>query len=225
MGKPMLPPESTLRHTHTTADLVTTDTTPLGVYQSDRPIIFSAPMIHAIQDGRKSQTRRVVRLCDCGWENSLLTYWDNATQRLMLPCGHLKRPIYQPGQGLWIRETFQLARNEQKEPIVVYAADGIELPQWKSPIFMNRQYSRIDLEITSVRVERLLDISEEDAKAEGMVPYSRPANQGGLSENGYHETYKRAFLKGWDKIHNGTKINNAHLLNPWVYAIAFKRSA
>ncbi len=194
---------------------------------SERPIIFSAPMIHAIIEGRKTQTRRVVRLCDCGWENTLLTYWDATIQRLVLPCEHLKQPIYQPGQQLWVRETFQLALNEHKESVVVYAADGIELPRWKSPIFMNRQYSRITLEITSVRLEHLLDISEEDAKAEGVTRYIRIASESlekfGISENGYVQTYKDAFLKGWDKIHNGTKLNNAHLLNPWIYAMNFRR--
>jgi hypothetical protein len=146
----------------------------------ERPILFSAPMVRAILDGRKTQTRRVIK------------------EKLMRGEGaHVNNCQYgKPGDRLWVRETFcyhdYLAR-------YLYKADGVTGVKWKPSIFMPRIASRIMLEITGIRVERLQDISEEDAIAEGWPKSS--------------DWYRSL----WESI-NG---QGSWVLNPWVWVIEF----
>lgn len=107
------------------------------------------------------------------------------------------------------------------------SADRDDLPRWKSPIHMPRKYSRIDLEIVGVRIEKLHDITEDDAKAEGiepkewhwvphpLKPVSKPKFSGGWSAC----THLKAFQNLWSKI-NG---EDSWAKNPWVWVISFKR--
>lgn len=158
----------------------------------ERPVIFSGPMIRAILDGTKTQTRRVMKpqpissqLWGYGIPNSLPTHfcvharWPQpyALQLKHFDAGDpwLPCPYGKPGDRLWVRETHAplYCDHEDGEPPVIYRADGeIENATWTPSIHMRREYSRITLEICSVRVERLQDISEEDAIAEGIVSYS-----------------------------------------------------
>lgn len=119
----------------------------------ERPILFSAPMIRAILDGRKTQTRRAVKD-------------DEGPQLGKSYCRYGR-----PGDRLWVRETFcsDVVRAPHL-PQIAYRADYDEIPalRWKPSIHMPRWASRISLEITDVRVERLQHISEEDAVAEGV---------------------------------------------------------
>lgn len=140
----------------------------------ERPILFSGPMVRAILDGRKTMTRRVVkpqhefapsmRTGKACWENS---------------------PFGEPGDTLWVRETFALygmeAAPEHERPRFYRADDdakpGYATPPditWKPSIHMPRWASRITLKITDVRVERLQEITEADAKAEGCPPHIEP---------------------------------------------------
>lgn len=134
----------------------------------ERPILFSAPMVHAILDGRKTQTRRVVNkkaALDClaaGFEPSFLT----------LPGNTDLCQYGQPGDRLWVRETWAYhvqavgAVCDEDGPFV-YRADPMAeqhrlCDRWRPSIHMPRAASRITLEVTAVRVERLQDISPDD---------------------------------------------------------------
>lgn len=171
----------------------------------ERPILFSGPMVRAILDGRKTQTRRVVRpeigagnhvgfSQDLGWH----IWWDCAHDGPSGPhfteSAPLRCPYGQPGDLLYVRETWQLHHTERlgeygggpevlddvwggavptdEQPhstAVLYRAtdDDDEDWPWRPSIHMPKWAARIWLEITDVRVERLSEISDEDARAEG----------------------------------------------------------
>ena len=158
----------------------------------ERPILFSAPMVRALLDGSKTQTRRVVKPQPPAAVKDFCTYhhpepglwfygWDEADKSLMEWC--VKSRHGQPGDRLWVKETFcpiypQDPSYNGGRPIEYdYAAtythgdrlgDSLGIKKrWKPSIHMPRAASRITLEIVSVRVERLQDISEDDARAEG----------------------------------------------------------
>lgn len=147
----------------------------------ERGILFSADMVRALLDGRKTQTRRIVNVSrikpsrwtsetigriavdGAGFRAKTTTYniWSN-----LFVC-----PYGVAGDRLWVRETFAL-HDRSEPPIVYYRADDTAKYEsdgrWKPSIFMPRKFSRITLEIIGVRVERVQDISEGDAVAEGM---------------------------------------------------------
>jgi hypothetical protein len=198
----------------------------------DRPILFSTEMVKAILDGRKSQTRRVCKL------HSAV---DHITTFDGFP--------YHVGLKLWVREThtwINLANNEYDEnnpehritdigvPVcMVYKADGFQIPaNWRPSIFMPRWASRITLEVTEVRVQRLQDISPNDVEEEGLRRvkvwadkdyWSYPTPNFGnviLKEQTFQSNAIIAYKTLWDKI-NGKRY--PWLSNPWVWVISFKR--
>jgi hypothetical protein len=203
----------------------------------ERPILFSGPMVRAIIKGRKTQTRRVVKLpakYPAKPIHPVYLPWACQWQNGFVPC-----PYGQPGARLWVRETFGLCSYHdvtawdggsirgiaeagiRLEYNVEYAADwdgrNQEACRWRPSIFMPRWASRITLEVTGVRVERLQDISEADAVAEG-VDSSMPC---GALDNGTSECHPRCQYKGlWESI-NGPGAWDA---NPWVWVVEFKRS-
>ncbi len=149
---------------------------------------------------------------------------------------------YAPGDRLWVREAWNLF-DPDVDPIAdrlgarapfsgcendreirwhaCYRADGeLKHPQhgparWKSPLFMPRWASRLELELTAVRVERLQAITEEDARAEGVTPF--PVNpEGDCWTDGKHRT---AFEHLWNELHGWEP--NAWGLNPWVWVLTF----
>lgn len=133
-------------------------------------------------------------------------------------------PYGVPGDRLWVRETFgHFELNDSFKPgdRVFYRADGecLELQPWRPSIHMPRWASRITLEITAVRVERLHDISESDARAEGITPFND--GHGWHTEDGRHYagTAADAYLSLWASI-NGEASARA---NPWVWVIEFKK--
>ncbi len=150
----------------------------------------------------------------------------------------LRCPYGKPGDKLWVRETWASAygngswgtlfaadwayvqgkRNHEKGPhFCASYGDRIQrdLVKWRPSIFMPRWSSRITLEITELRAERLQDISEDDAKAEGCVARSYRDGRG-------HEPATIDFGRLWDSI-NGERPGCAWRDNPWVWAISFKR--
>jgi hypothetical protein len=210
---------------------------------TERPILFSTPMVRALLDGSKTQTRRVVKQLDP--KMGACTTGNNG--RPMSVCWAFGGPVLhcpygQPGDRLWARETWRgvveisapgrpiehgVARyvpDQQYCRRVEYAAtQERDTDPWRPSIHMPRWASRILLEIISVRVERLLDISEADAQAEG-AKYYEPANHlsyGGWSHDEWqvHETAKGSFEKLWGRI-NGADSWTA---NPWVWVVEFKR--
>lgn len=188
----------------------------------ERPILFSAPMVRALLNGTKTQTRRVVK--------------DEQKARALNAAGYSACPYGQPGDRLWVRETWQAFFDDEVPPdrprgprhtmgipaqpelksFAFYRADGDMPPhheygavRWFPSIHMPRKYSRILLEIVGVRVERLQDISRGDAMAEGC-PFPNIA-RGANPREWYAEL--------WDQI-NGPGSWSA---NPWVWVVEFKR--
>lgn len=212
----------------------------------DRPILYSGPMVRAILAGSKRKTRRVVKPQPEA-EHDGEPYWYiggyraheyRATRDVLrkggklLPC-----PYGQPGEKLWVREngwerperTPKMMREgaDTWEPYY-FDADGLteqDSADFKAfgfkrrpSIHMPRWASRITLEITGVRVERLQDISEADALAEGIVPtfggYGLP------NGSHFHAADPRvSYWSLWESI-NGVGSVEA---NPWVWDIEFKR--
>lgn len=157
-----------------------------GNSPKERPILFSAPMVRAILDGRKTQTRRVVKgrwlsLVERVLEINGEWVWDTIEYELTTPFGR-------PDDRLWVRENFTVVPasayrmsegvqqtvnpNDPYEAAIYASGWDRSIPKWKPSIHMPRWASRITLEITGVRVERLQDISEADAIAEGI--YNQP---------------------------------------------------
>jgi hypothetical protein len=176
----------------------------------ERPILFSAPMVRGILAGTKVQTRRVVKPQAMG-------QWGP-----VVPC-----PYGQPGDRLWVREAWDfIPEGDPGTPscagIRYWADAGYELrtpPSNYNPmlygkervrpsIHMPRWASRITLEVTGVRVERLQDISEADARAEGISRADCPD---------WHATTDYRAL--WESIHGP----GSWAANPWVWVVEFKR--
>lgn len=128
-----------------------------------RPILFSTPMVQAILRGQKTQTRRIVKPQPTGGLRTspfTQTGYEDKHGYPLKPC-----PYGYEGDQLWVRETYTETENG-----ILYKADNprIEGIKWKSPIFMPRQYSRIILNIKEIRVQRLEQISRDDAHDEGF---------------------------------------------------------
>jgi hypothetical protein len=213
---------------------------------AELPILFSAPMIIALLEGRKTQTRRLLKPQPEGWspEPKLTEIHRLKDGRPVCPTevgavlgmgfasedglnGFVSK--YQIGDRLWVRETWQphslyadRAPRNVPPSIVFYRADGGYSPSmpWKPGIHMPRHASRLTLVVTDVRVQLLQDISEEDARAEGAA-YEDSSEYGGAG--GYdgpsktHWTAKSWFCDLWDSL----KGPGAWDANPWVSAISF----
>ncbi len=220
---------------------------------SERPILFSAPMVRAILDGRKTQTRRVVTVGDVVEERDDGTPWPYFTTWTHGDDGSpwASCPYGAPGDRLWVRETWRYADwTEDGQPWIRYAADDArrlcervssewaarvadiwaELSsaenvsvdgraadrKWRQSIFLPRWASRITLAVTAVRVERLQEISEADAIAEGVL---RTGGRAQLQPNHFRPA-RELFSELWDSI-NEDRAPWAS--NPWVWVVEFKR--
>jgi hypothetical protein len=142
----------------------------------ERPILFSAPMVRALLDGRKTQTRRIVKGTAAEWLADPIGF---LPEFVADPGNHLC-PYGVPGDLLWVREAFAyLSDCRHNDPGTRALAEGCfyraddgatqsDISRWRPSIHMPRFLSRLTLRITDVRVERLQDISEADAVAEGL---------------------------------------------------------
>lgn len=188
-----------------------------------RPMLMSAPMVRAILAGNKTQTRRVVKpqpqRVDGGVPFGDAPDWAHAEPG----CAVMRCPYGKPGDRLWVRETWNTSANVLppiSEPYI-YAADlgptGVSrwAASWKPSIHMPRAASRITLEVTGVRVERVQDISVADAIAEGVNIH--PDHHSKPRESIYSPV--QAYRDLWESI-NGTGSWEA---NPWVWVVEFKR--
>ncbi|MEY0874817.1 hypothetical protein [Providencia manganoxydans] len=216
----------------------------------ERGIIFNAEMVRAILDGRKTQTRRIMKPQPKPNENGGLSWPSNICQSMIniedmmqdnegiwAGIAGIACPHGGVGDRLWVRETWQgpLINYEDNQPPFkghhifeksdncVYKADGGETPEffdcddnlsrgWRSSIHMPRWASRITLEITDVRVERLQAASDDDFKAEGY-PLERELTCGSTDAFCW-------FRHLWDSI---SKPECNFESNPWVWVIEFKR--
>ncbi len=182
------------------------------VETKERPILFSGPMVRAILEGRKTQTRRVAKTSPSSSSSTghfvhLSHGRSIETDERALPfC-----PYGQPGDRLWVRETWAKAGEVGDD--IEYRADNPDPlgAKWRPSIHMPRWASRITLEITGVRVERLTSISSEDARAEGIEWNEGPFRCG-------HTNHVSAFKSVWESI-NGKGSWSA---DPWVWVIDFK---
>lgn len=202
----------------------------------ERPILFSDAMVRAILEGRKTQTRRVLKPQPPAGAHSpgLVLFPADGGSACVFDVP-LNSPVYrhecpygQPGNRLWVREAFALhahgAKDPAGHPIVFYRAQGDQIMQgnrWRPSIHMPRWASRIILDITDIRVERVQDISENDARAEGvreMAEYSMPRNP---YEPGICDDPRNAYRILWDQIN--AKRGYGWDVNPWVWVVEFKR--
>lgn len=220
---------------------------------SDRPIIFSAPMIQALLAGRKTQTRRLIKddvrdppgmdavhpkntikhpapYLDsyCGDARTRANprgmsdrwRWWTRDDRQCLPTF---RVPYVPGDRLWVKEAHMwvgggdpgllLYRPTWRDDAAAHGCDNIpsaEPKGWRSPLFMPRAISRLTLVVSEVRVERLNDISEADAQAEGVQPIC----DHGVGNQHLHSI---AFQQLWCSLHG----DGAWIANPWAVAVSF----
>lgn len=195
-----------------------------------KPILFNTEMVRAIQNGAKTATRRVVKpqpsmpYChefDGEWfwtskdaDDDMMDWWPSYETGL--------RPPYQPGDILYVRETWAAwSRTMGTSPALYYkadwnASDGIK---WRPSIHMPREAARIFLRVTDVRVERLQEITPEQIDAEGCKEYGYSVETGELMPSSpcyfsivWNNTIKKAdyALYSWD-------------VNPWVWVIEFER--
>lgn len=212
----------------------------------EKPILFSGEMVRAILSGAKTQTRRVVKPQPHAGVRETVVVVGNVLSGFEDGHGRqLRCPFGQPGDRLWVRETFlhelqnyEIADTGDYDSFFVhngkieYGADGAKerhlYPNrigspWmaKRPsIHMPRWASRITLEVTDVRVERLQDISEDDARAEGVEPIKRWTHYGEGATDGGRLYWRQPFCELWDSI-NAKRAPWAS--NPWVWCIEFKR--
>lgn len=189
----------------------------------ERPIIFSGPMATAILRGEKSQTRRIVKPQQAHepgavWVRSGDMHAqcrDELARGVMDAVAEpIRCPYGQPGDRLWVRESYRVMRPHGVDE-VQYKADWKPLPHdgWKPSIHMPRWASRLTLEIVSVRVERLQDISEGDAIAEGW--------EGGAAGNPGNGGPFDWFRGTWDSIN--AKRGHGWDTNPFVWVVTFKQ--
>lgn len=242
----------------------------------ERGMIFNAEMVRAILDGRKTQTRRIMKVQPENAELGLRRITDSSVAKevgmyfwcLADACGVKHRsnlfscPFGEVGDRIWVREAFQgplipeealsefLGENPDKfesPAYCEYAADGGPRQEyvdaddntrygWRPSIHMPRWASRITLEITGVRVERLNDISHEDAEREGI--HTEVWDQTVVAKNyaaedeifqfwseslphyvNMNELYRSSFQSLWQSIYGA----ESWLANPWVWVIDFKR--
>jgi hypothetical protein len=187
---------------------------------SDKPILFSAPMVRALLEGRKTQTRRIAKVRKGLKLQELIDHGERREGGIIhVTREMLAEPRYAPGDRLWVKETWR--PQDVGGPCYRADFDGAS-DGWKPSISMPRWASRLTLLVTDVRVQRLQDISEKDAIAEG-IHQVRPPNKDGWRHFGVHEsdegrpTAAKAFATLWDSI-NGP---DAWAQNPWVVAVSF----
>lgn len=180
-----------------------------------KPILFSTPMVQAILRGEKTQTRRAVKLERFAPSTTLGYLWHFMKKGRWFDVNDIIKycPYGKVGDILWVRETWLQCRDGY-----VYRADHFgdtllvsengktfdKSTKWKPSIFMPKDACRIKLEITNIRVERLNEISEQDAIAEGIIPTK------------YDEKIMYQIL--WESINGKGTFDNR-----WVWVIEFKR--
>lgn len=218
-----------------------------------RPILFSTPMVQAILEGRKTQTRRIVKAnldhdCWIGSEDGPVSAWPEWSQQALKNgelycgnCGHRALnpvicPYGKPGDILWVRETWcKVIDQDEATPGYLYKADEDPTGQfsgyrWKPSIHMAQSAARIFLRITDIRVERLQDITEEDAMAEGAE--ERHHRCGGF---GYYEAGGEIWdcecqkwndspqVMGFKDLWQSINGPDSWQSNPWTWVVSFER--
>ncbi len=196
---------------------------------TEHPILFTTPMVRAILEGRKTQTRRVIRQ---------KIYTHSSGYKLMQRIGYvnlalmskqiIKSPFGWPGDVLWVRETWRVCSLVDYQAFdIEYKADGTTrrirddfepsgrpAGEWYPSIFMPRRFCRLLLRVVEVRVQRVQEISADDGQAEGIDISAIP----GL---GSDACIVKAFAGLWDSIN--ARRGHPWSANDWVWAITFER--
>ena len=213
-----------------------------------KPILFSTPMVQAVLAGRKTQTRRLIKEAagwDSNWKVSPIDEEHlDGVQRYEMSCGTQYslpwfKSKYQPGDILYVRETWQVVRyappgSSQLQDLYVFKADTTdfgeyEITKWKPSLFMPKAAARIFLQVTDVRAERLQDITEENAIAEGVESFLE--HNGRLyrdysidpEDNEGHNYFRNqihSFKSLWDSINKKTSPWEN---NDWVWVYSFEK--
>lgn len=213
----------------------------------ERPILFSAPMVRAILAGTKTQTRRPLSYQPTSAPEVYRAHKDRALTRPVIAATWIKDgeshccpcPFGVPGDRLWVREAFmhepadycwEASTSIPIRPAhTVYRADCIDDAKgagWKPSIHMPRSLSRITLEVTGVRVERLHSITEADAIAEGVERvvmgegwrrYEDPKWE--AVDNMQCNSARDSYRSLWDHINGPSSWDS----NPWVWVVSFRR--
>lgn len=202
----------------------------------ERPIIFSGPMVRAILEGRKTQTRRVIKNVPPGDTPVTEMYFSGRVS-----------PYGVVGDRLWVRESWSLEACGDPYYEITYRADrahrevraetdeqndlltklyDTQRGEWRPSIHMPRWASRILLEVVSVRVERLQDVTEEDAKAEGVEQFLGSNYWKGEPHpvKGHPKSRlcaRDAFADLWNGINAARDYGWD--VNPWVWVVEFRR--
>ena len=200
----------------------------------ERPILFSAPMVRAIIDGTKTQTRRALRpdlfISSGGAVVRMVSAGPATTGIQDAHCPYWR----EPGDRLWVRETW--ARDDE-DGALMYRADlgrdgcadaweqgrieGVPRYRWRPSIHMPRWASRITLEVTGVRVERLQDISEGDCISEGSGFDVRYGGHCLPDGSHFHASDPRvSYWSLWDAINGAGSVER----NPLVWVVAFRKA-
>ncbi|WP_341519807.1 hypothetical protein AABC73_14735 [Pseudomonas sp. G.S.17] len=238
---------------------------------TERPIIFSAPMVNAILSGKKSVTRRIIKFPlrrlvakdqagpGAHYAGGIQQESSDGPPQLDLqshfaegPAGLC--PYGQPGTTLWLKEAFYAFGRWEMHPnkksgrndwrfIDMTVGSGLDYgfseparyvktsrddpaPTWwlRPSLFMPRRASRVDLEVTEIRIERLRDITDEQARAEGFSPMHDGVHMYFVNHlphpsTGMSITAVIAFALYWQRLHGNDSWNE----NPWVWVVSFRR--
>lgn len=171
----------------------------------DKPILFSTPMVRALLAGRKTVTRRLIKVAPsstdgrwyCDRVGPTGFQWTGSFGSPRIPY----EPRFSRGMMLWVKESYELAGSE-----IRYAATDQIIGPMKPSIFMPRALSRITLRVREVDVARLHDITEDQARTEGVETFEG--------------TFRGGFATIWDEI-NGANGPGSWSANPWVEAVSF----
>lgn len=206
----------------------------------EKPIIFNSEMVRAILEGRKTETRRVVK---------------NTVHKSLAEMQNLQCPYGEPDDRLWVRETFYINHFEyelgklpkqipddiegNEELYLYYRADGeccqqfsececgdVDKPKWRPSIFMPRWASRINLEIEEIRIERLQDIDMISVMNEGLYEHcsfckGHDSQCTDCLGEGIEPPHINKWIYLWDSINK--KRGYGWDSNPWVWVIKFKK--
>ena len=204
-----------------------------------KSILFSGPMVRATLDGRKTQTRRIVKPQPRQNDGGEAWWWSHPKYNNGLGCNYFHTQIVSPsirklmaeqcapyrvGDTLWVRETFATMGDEEMHT-THYRADMPHLKGaqygWKPSIHMPRWAARLFLTVTAVRVERLQEISDSDAYAEGVdewAAWEDPRHSDGTPAK--YKSSRAAFEALWDSL-NAKRAPWSS--NPWVWVIEFEK--
>jgi hypothetical protein len=198
-------------------------------------MLFKGAMVRALLAGTKSQTRRLVKRQALEWlsrESSFSPEFVATPENYLCPYGYA-------GDRIWVKETsVDVESHGWLGPVYLESAEGTQAREWgwgdstdpdhieaqdikcRPSLFMTRAMSRIDLELVAVRIERLQDISDLDALAEGIV-FNRE-RQGYCIDDctHFHSFSPRAsYFSLWESINGPGSVE----LNPWVWVLSFRR--